>query len=282
MEDLKNVWNVELDILKKFDSFCKKHGLSYFADSETLLGAVRHKGFIPWDDDLDFVMFRKDYDKFIKLAKKEFKYPYFIQTGYNDAGYVGGLCHIRNSETSAMLKRNWPHTKYNQGIFIDVFPLDGVIENRVFKKTQDFLKKFLFSILWNKYYPKTWKMDFWKRVFLIPLTFFPQKMLFSLYETVCKIGNILPHSKVCEISYFGTNAERKISDYEKTVFLEFEDTKVPVPERFHEILVSMYGSDYMTPKKVSSDHGETFFDVGNSYKKYLSGELALPETFIKQ
>ena len=107
-------------------------------------------------------------------------------------------------------------------------------------------------------------------------------MLFSLYETVCKIGNILPHSKVCEISYFGTNAERKISDYEKTVFLEFEDTKVPVRERFHEILVSMYGSDYMTPKKVSSDHGETFFDVGNSYKKYLSGELALPETFIKQ
>lgn len=89
MEDLKNVWNVELDILKKFDSFCKKHGLSYFADSGTLLGAVRHKGFIPWDDDLDFVMFRKDYDKFIKLSKKEFKYPYFIQTGYNDAGYVG-------------------------------------------------------------------------------------------------------------------------------------------------------------------------------------------------
>lgn len=279
MEELKKVWSVELDLLKKFDSFCKKHGLSYFADSGTLLGAVRHKGFIPWDDDLDFVMFRKDYNKFIKLAKKEFEHPYFIQTGYSDSGYVGGACHIRNSETAAILRRNWPHTKYNQGIFIDVFPLDGVIENKFLKNTQNFLKKFLFYVLWNKYYRKPRKLNFWKSIPAIPFTVLPQKMLFALYEAVCKIGNILPHKKVCEISYIGTNAERKISWYEKTVFLEFEDIKVPAPAMFHDVLVSMYGSDYMTPKRVSSDHGEAFFDVSNSYKKYLSGELNLPESF---
>lgn len=279
MEDLRKVWRVELDLLKKFDSFCVRHGLKYFADSGTLLGAVRHSGFIPWDDDMDFVMLRKDYDKFIKLAKNEFEHPYFIQTGYSDSGYFGGLCHIRNSETTAILKCNWPHAKYNQGIFIDIFPLDGVIENKMLKKIQDFLKKFLCVVLWNKYYRKIGKINLLKKMLVFPLTVFPQKMLFGLYEAVCKVGNIFPHSKVCEISYFGTSAERKKCAYEKTIFLKFEDTKVPVPEMFHEILFSMYGSDYMTPKRVPSDHGETFFDVCNSYKKYLSGELSLPENF---
>ena len=75
----KEIWAVEIDMLLKFIYVCEKHNLKYFADSGTLLGAARHNGFIPWDDDIDVAMLRKDYDKFCKIAINEFKYPYFFK-----------------------------------------------------------------------------------------------------------------------------------------------------------------------------------------------------------
>lgn len=82
----KKIWAIELDLLIQFDKICKKHGLIYFLIGGTLLGAVRHHGFIPWDDDLDVAMPRKDYDLLMQL-KDEFSEPYFLQTPYTDEGY---------------------------------------------------------------------------------------------------------------------------------------------------------------------------------------------------
>ena len=69
---------VELDLLAEFDRVCRKHGLTYFVDSGTLLGAVRHKGFIPWDDDIDLIMQREDYERLVQIAAQEFQHPYFF------------------------------------------------------------------------------------------------------------------------------------------------------------------------------------------------------------
>ena len=83
----KKVWAVELDIFKKFIELCERHGLTYYTFSGTLIGAVRHKGFVPWDDDIDIVMLRRDYDRFVEIAEKELEEPYFLQTTMTDHCY---------------------------------------------------------------------------------------------------------------------------------------------------------------------------------------------------
>ena len=124
-DSLKKIWDCELNLLKEFLRVCDKYQLKCWADSGTLLGAVRHKGFIPWDDDIDLVMFRDDYNKLLKVANKEFTYPYLYQTAYTDKGYIRGHAQLRDSRTTAILPMD-KGQKFNQGIFIDIFPLDGV------------------------------------------------------------------------------------------------------------------------------------------------------------
>lgn len=133
----KKVWSTELGLFDELDRICKKHGIKYYAEGGTLLGAARHKGFIPWDDDMDFAMLRDDYNKFCEVAPKEVESPFFFQDYRTDK--VNFLfCRLRNSNTTALPLRGIPYTDYtNHGIFIDIFPIDAVPddieeEDRVF------------------------------------------------------------------------------------------------------------------------------------------------------
>ena len=104
----KEIWAIELDMLYKFMNICNKHNLRWWVDGGTLLGTVRHKGFIPWDDDIDVFMMREDYDKFVDIAKTEITGNYFLQTDWTD-----------DKDLSVKFD-------FNQGIFIDIFPFDNV------------------------------------------------------------------------------------------------------------------------------------------------------------
>ena len=120
---LRQVQLIQLEILKDFVKVCNKYNLQYFLDGGTLLGAVRHKGFIPWDDDLDLAMPREDYDTLIEIAPEIFDEPYFLQTPENDIGcFYGGYSKLRNSNTTGLEKRNKNHV-CNQGIWIDILML---------------------------------------------------------------------------------------------------------------------------------------------------------------
>ena len=129
--EMKKVWNVELELLKKLDEVCKKNNLRYFGDSGTLLGAVRHNGFIPWDDDIDVVMLREDYDKLIEIGNKEFNDPFFLQSAYSDTGYYREHAQLRNSNTSGILVYEGNSVEFNQGIFLDIFPLDEISSSAI-------------------------------------------------------------------------------------------------------------------------------------------------------
>ncbi len=133
----KKVWGKELGILLEFDRVCKKHGLRWFLACGTLLGAVRHGGFIPWDDDVDVEMFRDDYEKAKVIMQQELNAPYAWQDTYTivadakpeDEGCLRFLpfAKIRDSSTAAIERTGAP-ASMNQGIYIDVFPLDDAMD----------------------------------------------------------------------------------------------------------------------------------------------------------
>lgn len=122
--DMKKVWAIELDLYREFARICEENNLIYFTDGGTTLGAIRHKGFIPWDDDLDVCMPRSSYEKLKQLAKK-FEKPYFLQNIHTDPEHAFSFMRLRNANTTAILEK-FIYCKFNHGIFIDIFPLDKV------------------------------------------------------------------------------------------------------------------------------------------------------------
>ena len=119
----KKIWAINIDMLRIFDSICRKHGLHYSLAFGSLLGVVRHNGFIPWDDDIDVVMPRDDYEK-LKLYKSDFTDPYFLQFPGDDYDFFFSFAKLRNSNTSC-ISFPFRYEKFNQGIFMDIFPMDN-------------------------------------------------------------------------------------------------------------------------------------------------------------
>lgn len=134
-EQQKKIWNIEINILVEFMRVCNKNNLKFFVAHGTLLGAVRHKGFIPWDDDIDVNMPRKDFDKLVKISKKEFEQPFFFQVVSNDKNSFSGTGKLRISSATGMDFQDIG-INTNNGLFIDVFPMDGIIENEKKRKKQ--------------------------------------------------------------------------------------------------------------------------------------------------
>ena len=122
-EKTKRVWAVQLEMLDEVERICKANGLKYFADSGTLIGAIRHEGYIPWDDDIDLVMLREDYDKFVQIAPAWLKEDLVLQTVYTEKNYLRGHAQIRNSKTCGCNEED-KKAGYNCGIFIDIYPFD--------------------------------------------------------------------------------------------------------------------------------------------------------------
>ena len=126
--EIKKLWAIQLDLLQTFDVFCKEYNITYYAQGGTLLGAVRHNGFIPWDDDIDVIMLWDDYKKMLKKAPDYFKYPYFLQNYLTENEAEPTLSKLRRIDTTGATK--WEleciTPEYNKGIFIDIFPLFNV------------------------------------------------------------------------------------------------------------------------------------------------------------
>ena len=114
----KKTWLIELDLLYELDRVCRKYNLKYCLIFGSLLGYIRHKGFIPWDDDIDVIMPRKDYEKLSQLSE-EFKEPYFLQLPGKDQDYFHAMSRVRNSNSTAV---DYPflYCKYNMGMCIDI------------------------------------------------------------------------------------------------------------------------------------------------------------------
>ncbi|MDZ5034932.1 LicD family protein, partial [Clostridium perfringens] len=127
-----------LEILIEVDRICKKHHINYWLDAGTLLGAIRHEGFIPWDDDLDIGMLRKDYNKFLQIVKNELNSNFIFQSPETDDLCQNAFAKIRDKNSEIRSKHN---NERNLGVFIDIFPYDS------FTKKNIYYKKFFNAII---------------------------------------------------------------------------------------------------------------------------------------
>ena len=276
-KDIKEVWAIEIDLLMQLDEVCKKHNLKYYITDGTMLGTVRHKGFIPWDDDIDVTMFRDDYEKLLKVAETEFKYPYFLQTEYSDPGCLRGHAQLRNSATTGILKTEEGKFKFNQGLFLDVFVMDNVIDDKKLyeqqkKDAEKYRKRAVKYARWSTRYYKqnTWQSKVKGILYPVVNTFLRKTKLeeknFRKFEEVCKRYNNMETKYVTTLE-FSFDIERwgkRLKSYfDKVEYMPFEFIKLPISVDYDEMLRNDYG-DYMVFKKGASAHGDMIIDTDRS------------------
>ena len=266
-EEMKRVWSIQMDLLKKLLEVCDKYHLRIWADGGTLLGTVREHGYIPWDDDIDMAMLRDDFDVLVRIAPKEFSHPFFFQYGYTEKYYPLRHAKLRMDNTTA-IEPDIRFYHIHQGIFIDIFPYDAVPDDRSeFDRLIVERKKF-YSKIQGCLSPLSLRHP--GRFYRTLLSRLRYKSLFSQFEDLFRRNSIKDNEYLSCLSFIIDEQHflRRKEWYNNTLYLPFEDIMMPIPEGYHSILEKQYG-DYMTPKKCSGYHAFWRIDTENSYKKYL-------------
>lgn len=280
VEDLRKLQLIELDILKEFIDVCKKLNLRYFLAGGSILGAVRHGGFIPWDDDIDVMMPRKDYEVFLENAQSLMQKKYFLQTYKTDPEYVIGFAKIRNSETT-FIENSTKNLNINHGVYIDIFPIDGFKPKRILKKLKNKLVFEIYRIYFAQMYcirnPERIKIKVMNLINkILKNTVFRKKTLVDLLHKEKKIATeydfdeseyaclffdagIKPMSCIFPHSYFG-----------KGTVKSFEGIDVIVPQDYDGFLKQQYGNYMELPpeEKRVSHHYNQVVDLEKSYIYY--------------
>ena len=267
----KHIWETELELLAELDRVCQKYGLLYYVDGGTLLGAVRHQGFIPWDDDIDVVMFRKDYERLKDVGADEFTGNLFFQTAYTDNALFN-MAKIRNSKTMGL--EYYDRKDFNQGIFLDIFPFDDISDgseeqNQLFAWRQEL---YVMALM-----PEVYKeAEDAQVVFAIPenerraVMSMSAVERFRIYEEFQR-EHTGESGIVTYMPYEFTHRYKehfKRTIFEKVVQLKFEGRTVPAPVEYDRLL-KIYFGDYHTPVKFAADHGNNIlFSADVSYKEY--------------
>lgn len=281
--EMKQVWAVLLDLLNEFMRVCEKHKIRWYADAGTILGAVRHHGMIPWDDDIDVMMMRNEYNKLCAIAKEEFKSPYFFQTEYTDKGSLRGHAQLRNEMTTGILEieKNMD-CPWNQGIFLDIFPIDILPADEEERFT--FIE--LLQQLKGKAYSLYWIIDRFsfkkQHISINAIKIFIKKLLsrfikkynyrtyYVEYEKEASKYNGTDSPFVAKLSLLPFKSRRlwRREWLSERVFLPFENMEIAVPIGYKELLKQFYG-DWEKYVIGTSTHGGVFFDVDKPYTEYL-------------
>lgn len=285
--NMKASWKVLLDILEEFMRVAGKYNLKWSMEGGSLLGAIRHKGFIPWDDDIDVVMPRKDYDKLIDVLPGELPPHLYAQTTRSNADFHIPHLMICDSRTTGI---DISHVKwkkhFNMGIRIDVLPLDGMPCAPI-----RFLVRKYISFIMNGIppYPADWprkslyakvKYRIGRLLFLL----FGNKGLYTLREFPLRM---LPMERyewcgsLCARNFWHPHSIRKTEWFREYKRVPFEYIDVNIPVDAERILTQQFG-DWRKPVKGTSFHGGLILDPHTPYKKVLVERFGyVPESLAK-
>ena len=266
--EMKKVWAVQIDLMIELIKVCQKHGLRIYADGGTLIGAVRHQGFIPWDDDIDMAMLREDYDKLVEIAPKEFSHPYFFQCIYTDNHYDHRHAQLRNCETASWPINKKKLPKYNHGIFIDIFVLDGMPNNpKALCKHYSKIKKAKMRLKLTT-----------KLTSMLPESIYQfcrektsclsDKVQFKKYEDLLRSVPCSKSFLLSKITLRYNHPFKEVACYGEPKMVPFEYTQIPIMENYDQVLKVQFG-DYMTPTHTPTYHGTMNYDTEHSYLDVL-------------
>ena len=251
-EELKKVQRAQLELAKIVKRICDENNINYFMIAGTLLGAVRHKGFIPWDDDLDVGMLRKDYEKFISICKDYLSPQVILQTWDNEKEYPLPFAKLRWKDT-LYVERNSRNINMNKGIYIDIFVFDNVPEKKFDRIKQKYMSLYYFKVLFAKCGGTPWseKQKFKKLCYgfiKIWSKLFTYDFLHKHMTKCMTKYNNTPSDKIVAIGgaygYDRETIQRKW--IEEVHDVDFEESTLSAPVLYDEYLSYFYG-DYMTP-----------------------------------
>ena len=269
--EMKKVFAILLDLYMEFSELCDKYGLKYYANSGFLLGAIRHKGFIPWDDDLDVAMPREDYNKLMEIAPKELEYPYFLRTPYTDPECFYSSIVLMNLSTS-FVPKIFRNNNFKMGIPMDIFPLDYCDP-----ETLDADRKLI--------YKHIMRCSGWMKRGCNNFDYY-QPSKYAEYKTDNpmkeweEIQRIAQNPRYNKSQFLGISVltilkkEQSIypaKDFEHCIMWPFEKISVPVPVGYENLLSIQYG-DYMTPPpndERGKKNDQIIFDAERPYTDYL-------------
>ena len=285
-EDMKKLWLVELDILNKFIQVCNKYGLIYWAEGGTLLGAARHKGYIPWDNDIDILMLRDDYEKFLKVAEEEFKYPYYVEKKGTPTFDV--CTRIKRLDTTLMgnkkketFSRAKLLTTHLMCAGIDIFCADNCPNTNTEREKLHIDLVFLYkrynaerSKFIHSYRFKNNQENLYKA--------------FDALDNVCKRYNNTDTDYIFNSAFPTSPIEpdhmRYKEDYAEEVFLPFEMFELRCPKGYERVLDMHYtqrtGVPWQKPTKGLGYHKEfqcLFIDVDTPFTEYVRYFFDRPE-----
>lgn len=268
---MKCAWAAQLEVLMEIDRVCKKNGIQYFADSGTLLGAVRHKGFIPWDDDVDIAMKRDDYRKFFAIASAELPSGWIIGDGSRGEGTqaFGRVVNGDAYDTGAERMIRFHGCPYVVGV--DIFPLDYVPPLEEEDSAWHLLLEYLWALVHElkkdnhiisdnselnlKQIEEWCKVKFDRNGNLEVQLMKLLNQIAQLYGSdeanelellVCDWGSARRYKYRCEW-------------YAESISAPFENIVLPIPVGYAKVLETIYGEDYMTPKRIRGGHADPFY-----------------------
>ena len=253
MNNMDLLHQVDLDIVKEVVNICEKYGLTYYMLGGTMLGAIRHKGFIPWDDDIDLGIPRRDYEKFLEVAPKELSPNLKLVNYHTDPNYHYYITRILDTETKVVEERIGNDSKYTNAS-IDIFPIDGTPNNSILRKIYFFrvlYHRALMSLCYKDSIDRKRPRGKAEKVLLWVMEKVPVEKLTTPYKQKEKIDKLLKNQKIEGSRYIGnimgayrTKEIVPAEFYGKGKMYPFEDLELRGMEKADDYLKYTYG-DYM-------------------------------------
>lgn len=262
---IDKIRELELGILRDIHRICEKYNLHYVLTAGTMLGAVRHRGFIPWDDDADIGMSREDFEIFRRVAPRELNERYYYQNSTNpdDSHYV--LDKIRLKGTS--LSTRWTSMfDYPDGIYVDIYVYDKTSNNRVLQKVHVKLLKLVYQAITLRWVNKARKhKKYVASLLVLPiLRLFSNNFLYKIYNAALQIFSYSKHSRFVIDGVGGNLRKGGIpSDwlFSGRKLMRFEDADFYVPQQYEKFLTSWYGEDFMELLPISKRSTHNYVDI---------------------
>lgn len=275
--NIRKLQLIELDILKEIVAICEANNLKYFFVGGTLLGTIRHKGFIPWDDDIDIAMPRDSYEKFLSIASGKLSEHIKIENFITNPKYQYYITRVQNINTKVIEKRIGNAQKWTHAA-VDVFPLDGTPNNKFLRELYCFrvlAHRALMSLCYKDSIDRERRRGLIERIFLRIMESLPIEKFFNANKEKHKIDKLLKKQKIEDSNFIGNmmGAYRAREIVPKAYFgdgcfYEFEGLKFRGPSMRDEYLTHIYG-DYMKipPVESQKSHYEIVELNGESIKE---------------